>query len=110
MRVAQRARLLRIHCAESDRFERKPLHEAIVDKCRELGVAGVTVFAGVEGYGETAGMHRVHLLVRDQPVVLAIVDSAESVARVIAAVEPMLHTGLLAVSDVEVIRVEKDRA
>ena len=60
MQLVQAARLLRIHISESDRYEGKPLYEAIVQKCRELNIAGATVFRGLEGYGETAEMHRAH--------------------------------------------------
>jgi len=106
---AYRAKLLRIHISESDRFGGKPLYEAIVAKCRELKVAGATVFRGLEGYGETAEMHRAHLVRHDQPVIITVVDSGENLAALIPAVEEMMDTGLMAMSDVEVVRVEKTR-
>jgi PII-like signaling protein len=43
----------------------------------------------------------------DQPIVIAIVDTAENLGRLVPAVEEMLDTGVLATSDVEMIRVEK---
>lgn len=43
----------------------------------------------------------------DEPIVVVVVDNAEAVDRLIAAVEPMIDTGRIAVSAVEVIRVEK---
>jgi hypothetical protein len=33
------ARMLRIHFGEGDKWQGKPLHEAIVAKCMELGMA-----------------------------------------------------------------------
>jgi PII-like signaling protein len=101
------ARLLRIHICEGDRFQGKPLYEAIVGKCRDLGIAGATVFRGLEGYGESAELHKSHLGRNDGPVVVAIVDSAENVQRLIPLVEEMMDTGLMAVSDVRVVRVQK---
>ena len=101
------AKLLRIHISESDRFQGKPLYEAIVAKCRELKIAGATVFRGLEGYGETAEMHRAHLVRHDQPIIITIVDSGESLATLIPVVENMMDTGLMAVSDVQVVRVQK---
>ena len=77
----QPAKLLRIHLKESDRYQGKPLYEAIVDKCREMKIAGATVFRGLEGYGETAEMHKSHLIRHDQPILITIVDTAESLAR-----------------------------
>jgi hypothetical protein len=97
---------LRIHISESDRFGGKPLYEAIVAKCREMEIAGATVFRGLEGYGETAGMHRPHLARHDQPIVITILDSAERLAQLVPVVEQMMYTGLLAMSDVRAIRVQ----
>ena len=107
MMPAQPAKLLRIHLKESDRYAGKPLYEAIVDKCRELNIAGATVFRGLEGYGETAEMHKSHLMRHDQPIVISIVETAANIARLTPVVEGMLDTGLLVVSDVQAVRVQK---
>jgi PII-like signaling protein len=105
---ASPARLLRIHIAEGDRYRDKPLYEAIVEKCREARMAGATVFRGLEGYGETAEMHRPHLIHRDQPILISIVDSAENIERLIPLVEEMMDTGLMSVSAVTALRVQKN--
>jgi len=107
MLSGQPARLLRIHLKESDRCQGKPLYEAIVDKCREMKIAGATVFRGLEGYGETAEMHKSHLIRHDQPILISIVDTAENIARLTPMVEEMMDTGLMAVSDVQAVRVQK---
>jgi|HubBroStandDraft_6_1064221.scaffolds.fasta_scaffold1458482_2 PII-like signaling protein len=104
---AQPARILRIHVSESDRCQGEPLFEAIVAKCRELQIAGATVFQGLEGFGESAELHRGHLLRHDFPIVIAIVDTAENLDRLLPAVEAMIDTGVLAMSEVEMIRVQK---
>jgi uncharacterized protein len=107
MLPGQPARLLRIHISESDRYQGRPLYEAIVDKCREMKIAGATVLQGVEGYGETAEMHRARLMRHDRPILISIVDTAERLAALIPAVEEMMDTGLIAVSDVKAIRVSR---
>lgn len=107
MSQAYTAKLLRIHISESDRYQGKPLYEAIVAKCRELKIAGASVFRGLEGYGETAELHRAHLVRHNQPILITVVDSGENLATLIPAVENMMDTGLMAVSDVEVVRVQK---
>jgi PII-like signaling protein len=94
------ASLLRIHVSESDRFDGKPLYEAIVAKCREMKIAGATVFRGLEGYGETGELRRA-------PMVVVIVDTAENLAELEPALEAMMHTGMIARSGVEMIRVQK---
>jgi hypothetical protein len=110
MLPGQPARLLRIHISESDSYGGKPLYEAIVDKCREMKIAGATVFRGLEGYGETAEMHKSHIIRHDQPILISIVDTAENLARLVPVVEEMMDTGLMAVSDVKTLRVQKKAA
>ena len=107
MQPARTARILRIHTSETDRYQGKPLYEAIVAKCRELKIAGATVFRGLEGYGETAEMHRAHLIRHEQPIIIVIVDTAENLERLIPLVEQMMTTGVLASSEVAMIRVQK---
>jgi len=107
MPQAQPAEILRIHISEADRHQGKPLYEAIVAKCRELKIAGATVFRGVEGYGETTEMHKAHLVRSDRPIIITIVDKAENIQRIIPVVEEMMDTGLMATSAVQMIRLQK---
>jgi len=109
MPVPTPAKILRLHFSEHDRYRGKPLYEAVVEKCRELHIAGATVYRGLEGYGETAEMHRSHLLTHDLPIVVSIVDSAENVARLLPVVEEMMDKGLIAMSDVEMIRIQRSK-
>jgi PII-like signaling protein len=107
MLPAQPAKLMRIHISESDQFAGKPLYEAIVAKCRELKIAGATVLRGLEGYGETAEMHKSHLTHHYQPIVITIVDSPAKLEQLAPVVESMMGTGVLAVSDVRMVRMQK---
>lgn len=105
MRTVKQAKLLRLHFRESDRYRGRPLYEAIVDRCKELNIAGATVFRGLEGYGHTAEIHRHHFAKKDEPVVVTIVDTAENLERLVPEVEAMMDTGMIATSDVECIRI-----
>jgi PII-like signaling protein len=107
MAVSQTGKMLRVYVSEGDQYNGKPLYEAIVQKCRELTIAGATVFKGLEGYGETAEIHRPHLLGHDQPILITIVDSESQMSKLIPILDEMLDTGLMAISDVEVLRVQK---
>jgi hypothetical protein len=107
MQSSANSKLLRVHCSEADRLGDKPLYEAIVEKCREMKMAGATVFRGLEGYGETGEIHRAHLARHDQPIVVCIVDTAQNIARLTPVIEQMMNTGILAESDVQVVRVQK---
>lgn len=106
----QKARILRLHFSEHDRYRGKPLYEAIVDKCREMKIAGATVYRGLEGYGGTAEIHRQHLLSHDLPILVTVIDSAEKIAALLPAVEEMIDQGLIAMSDVEMVRIRKSAA
>jgi PII-like signaling protein len=81
-----------------------------VDRCKDLKIAGATVFRGLEGYGETAEIHHHHLVRKDQPIVVTIVDTPENLERLIPEVEQMMDTGMIAKSDVEYVRIEKPPA
>jgi uncharacterized protein len=110
MQPAQPAEILRVHISESDRYQGRPLFEAIVAKCRELQIAGASVFAGIEGYGETAEMHRARLVGSDRPIMITIVDTAENIGRLVPALSELMDTGLMTISAVQMIRIRKQHA
>jgi hypothetical protein len=97
--------MLRIHFGEDDKWHDKPLYEAIVMKCRELDIAGATVFRGIEGYGASTLIHKQHLLwSSDRPIMVSVVDTEEKIKTLIPALDEMVDEGLIAMSEVEVIR------
>ena len=51
MKIEGEGKLLRVFIGESDRWEGRPLYEAIVLKARAEGLAGATVIRGLEGFG-----------------------------------------------------------
>ena len=105
MRLTGPAKMIRIHFGEDDRWQGKPLHEAIVEEARRQDLAGATVYRGIEGYGASSRIHRKHLLTSsDLPVMVCIIDQAEQISRFLPILETMVYEGLIAISDVEVIR------
>jgi PII-like signaling protein len=106
MQTCNPAKLLRLHFSEHDQYNGKPLYEAIIKKCIDLRIAGATVFRRLEGYGETAEIHRPGVIRHDQPIVVTIVDTEDNLRRLLPAVEEMMDTGLIATSDVDVIRIQ----
>ena len=109
MKLEGQAKLVRIHFGEADKFNGKPLFEAIVHKCQELDMAGATVYRGFEGYGASTRIHRGHgfHFSSDAPIVVTIIDSDEKIRQLLPHLDAMLNEGLIAVSDVEVIRYKK---
>jgi PII-like signaling protein len=105
MKLEGKAKMLRIHFGEDDKWHNKPLYEAIVIKCRELDIAGATVFRGIEGYGASTLIHKRHLLFSsDRPIMVTVIDTEEKVSKLIPALDEMVSEGLIAMSEVEVIR------
>ncbi len=105
MKLSGPAKMIRIHFGEDDRWEGKPLHLAIVEEARRQDLAGATVYRGIEGFGASSRIHRKHLLTSsDLPVMVCIIDTPEKIARFFPTLEKMVGEGLIAISDVEVIR------
>ena len=105
--TAESGKLLELHMAEGDRYESKPLYEAIVARCRDLNISGVTVFRGLEGYGPTAEIHRARLLSKDQPIVILIVEQASVLEKALPTLTDMMGARLTVISDVQMKRVQK---
>ena len=113
MKLSGKAKMLRIHFGEDDKWKDKPLYRAIVEKCRELDIAGATVFRGIEGYGASTLIHRSHLLSfwSDAPIMVSVIDSEEKIRTLVPFLDAMVDEGLIALSEVEVIKyVHQDGA
>jgi len=64
------------------------------------------VFLGLEGYGETAEIHKGHIVGSDRPVLIIVVDAPDNIERLIPVVSEMINTGLIATSEAQMVRVE----
>src|SRR6184192_3421629 len=105
MEVPRDSLLLRIFIGESDRFEHKPLYEAIVLKAREMHLAGATVLRGPMGFGKSSRMRTAKILrlSMDLPVVIEIVDTEEKINTLLPALEKMMGGGLVTLEKAKVI-------
>ena len=106
MHIPQDAVLLRIFIGESDRYEHRPLYEAIVLKARELQLAGATVLRGPMGFGKSSHLHTAKILrlSMDLPMVIEIVDSEEKVNSFLPVLDKMMGGGLVTLERAKVIR------
>ena len=105
MQIPHEAVLLRVFIGESDRWEHKPLYEAIVLKARELHLAGATVLRGPMGFGKSSRLHTAKILrlSMDLPLVIEIVDSEEKIQSFLPVLDKMMGGGLLTLEKVRVI-------
>jgi PII-like signaling protein len=103
MTIPEKAVLLRIFLGESDRWEHKPLYEAIVLKAREMHLAGATVFRGAMGFGKSSRLHTAKILrlSMDLPIVIEIVDSEEKVQSFLPMLDKMMGGGLVTMEKVQ---------
>ena len=81
MKIEGEAQRLRVYIGESDQWHGKPLFAAIVERCRQEGLAGATVLRGIEGYGAHSRIHtaRILRLSEELPVVVDIIDRPERI-------------------------------
>jgi PII-like signaling protein len=106
VKLEGKAKLLRIYIGEDDRWENEPLHEAIVKKLRMMDIAGATVYRGMIGYGAQNRVHRSGFLglSKDLPIMLSVIDTEEKIRGVLPVLDEMVDEGLIALSDVEIIK------
>ncbi len=106
MKLEGKAKLLRIHFGEEDRWQDKPLYWAIVEKCRELDIAGATVLRGIEGFGASTRVRHTHHLSfsADLPIMVAVIDTDDKIQKLIPFLDQVVDEGLIAMSEVEVIK------
>src|SRR3954462_14092475 len=105
MQIPQDATLLRIFLGESDRWQHKPLYEAIVLKARENHLAGAIVLRGLMGFGKSSRLHTAKILrlSMDLPLVIEIVDSEEKIQAFLPTLDQMMQGGLVTLEKVRVI-------
>ncbi len=103
--IPEPAQRLTVYIGEADRWEGRPLYEAIVLKARERHMAGATVVRGPMGFGADSRIHTAKILrlSEDLPVVITIVDSAAKIAEFVPDVTRMVTGGLVTIEDVRVL-------
>lgn len=105
MQPSDTACLVRIYVGESDRIAGRPMHEVIVQKARELGLAGATVLRGVMGFGASSRLHALKLvrMTEDLPLVIEIIDHRPQVDLLLPFLDEHVQQGLVTLETVEVL-------
>ena len=107
MKLPTECVLLRIFFGEDERSaDGKPLHQAIVMKAREVGMAGATVLRGPLGFGRSSMLHTAKILrlSQDLPIIVEIVDAPEKIDALIPEIKQLAKSCLITKEKVEVIR------
>lgn len=110
MKLEGEQKLLRVFIGEQDKWQGRPLYEAIIDEARSLGLAGGTVLRGIMGFGCKAHVHTAKLLELsyDQPIVVEIVDRDENVKKLLPKLDAMVTEGLVTIEKAHVLIYRAD--
>jgi PII-like signaling protein len=110
MTLPREALLLRIFFGEDDKFESRPLYEAIVLTARANHLAGATVLRGPMGFGQSSRLHTAKILrlSEDLPMIIEIVDSADKIKAFLPMLDAMMPSGLVTLQNVQVLQYGKD--
>jgi len=104
--------LLRIFFGEADKYQGRPLYEAVVMKARELHLAGATVLRGPMGFGHSSRVHTAKILrlSEDLPLLIEIVDAEEKIDAFLPVLDGMMGSGLVTLEKVKVLQYGKSGA
>src|ERR1700685_1729321 len=106
LQQAGTAKLMRIFVGENDKWNGKPLHQALMESMRANDIAGVTVYQWLLGYGANRRMHKDSALhpSHDRPMMLSVVDTEEKLRAFSPILDGMLQQGLVVLSDVDIVK------
>ncbi|MFI5799514.1 DUF190 domain-containing protein [Streptomyces sp. NPDC051677] len=105
-RLTGSALRLTVFVGENDTWRRKPLYTEIVHRAHAAGLAGASVFRGIEGFGASSLIHTSRLLSlsEDLPVAVVVVDTEERVRAFLPELDELVTEGMVTLDPCEVIR------
>lgn len=100
-------KLLRIFVDENDRAGAQPLYVAVVELLRKKGVAGATVFRGIEGFGSQKQIHlaKVFSWSANLPVLIEVVDDWDVIEPILSELQRLIGDGLVTVEAAQYLRL-----
>lgn len=106
MKLEGRPRRLTIFIGESGHHGHTPRAPEIVQRAHRAGLAGASVFRGVEGYGASNHIHttRILSLSDDLPIAIVIVDTDEAIQAFLPHLDQLIEEGLVILDEVEVVK------
>ncbi|MEV5878396.1 DUF190 domain-containing protein [Streptomyces sp. NPDC052101] len=104
--LSGRALRLTVYIGEDDTWHHKPLYSEIVHRAHAAGLAGASVFRGIEGFGASSRIHTSRLLSlsEDLPVAVVVVDTEERVRAFLPQLDELVGEGLVTLEECEVVR------
>jgi hypothetical protein len=89
-----------------DQWHHRPVYSEIVHRAHQAGLAGASVFRGIEGFGAGARIHTSRLLslAEDLPAAIVIVDEEDKIRAFLPQLDELVTEGLVILDPVEVVR------
>lgn len=96
---------LTVLIGEHDTWHHKPLYSEIVHRAHAAGLAGASVFRGIEGFGASSVVHTSRLLSLSEelPVAVIVVDAEERVRAFLPQLDELVTEGLVTLDPCEVV-------
>jgi PII-like signaling protein len=105
-RLTGRALRLTVLVGENDTWHHRPLSTEIVHRAHAAGLAGASVFRGIEGFGASSVVHTSRLLSLSEnlPVAVVIVDTEDRVRAFLPELDGLVTEGLVTLDPCEIVR------
>jgi uncharacterized protein len=107
--------LLSIYTGDLEKYNHRPLYEAIVYAAKKAGLSGATVFRGIMSFGPGSQIHSTKLfsLSSDLPIKIEIIDTKEKIGFFIEIVQKMLNkarsAGFISIQEITIIEAYKKK-
>jgi uncharacterized protein len=108
MKIEGTIKSLKIYIGEQKKHHHESLYEVIATEAKKMGLAGITIYKGILGYGAASHIHtsKIIRLSEDLPIIIEIIDSEEKIKKAIPVFNTLLSElkdVLITLQDIEII-------
>lgn len=113
MELDKTYKVLRIYLSNTDKVNHVSVYETVAYKAKQYGLAGVTVYKGIMGYGASSELNVAKFweLTEKVPVIVEMVDEGDKIDSFVKQITPWLESMpkgcLITCQDTKVLFVKK---
>ena len=103
--LPRKGKRLRIFLGEAQEWQGKPLYRTLVEFAQQQGIAGATVFRGIEGFGPEHHLSTDRLpdIADNLPMIVEMVESEERIEAFLPLVDRLVVRGMMTVTPVTIV-------
>ncbi len=103
--LPRKGKRLRIFLGEAQEWQGKPLYRTLVELAQQQGIAGATVFRGIEGFGPEHHLSTDRLpdIADNLPMIVEMVESEERIQALLPLVDRLVQRGMITVTPVAIV-------